>query len=711
MTREICIIAIVFCSTSLLFATRLSADEETQNTSGENSFFEHVIGNKVVQVSMNAAGELTELTNLRSGWNYAGQRRIWRIFYTQNEVSDNEALAVSDPKITADEKSIKLRYDTLKSLQGETLNICVEIQVLLEGESDDVQWVIVVENNQSGITITEVQFPLVGNIQLQPGQSLILSRLGGKRYFNYKALVRSKHSKYRMPDQKGIRYGVMYPGQSATTNCFVFAANDEGLYFGSHDPSFQGTFHSFLLKGEELQAGFVKYPFLNSGEKFTSAEFVLSSYSGTWHVASKKYRNWANSWFIPPEQPDWVKKMTGWQRIILRHQYGELLHPHSTITELAAIGREAGVDSLLIFGWWKAGMDAEYPRYAFDESQGGRELLAEQIKLAREQGTTVQLYFNGRLIDKDSEYYRSGEASKVSIKDLDGNEWNESYHFGGDGTTTWMFGRKTFVVACSTSQSWQKKRLEWVDKALSVGVDAVFFDQMGQFETPCTDIRHGHPVPLTNAAPIQASFIREVRERVRAKNPEAAFGTEVLNDVMTMQCDYIHTLGGMYDSSGFIEWFRYTYPEIIISDRAIYDDTDIERRVNILLSRGLRSDVDIWRCRGTIADTPNYEAYLGKVNKLRKKYSEFLLEGRYCDTEPIQVDNPGVDARAFQSGNLLMVVSTQSEQNSAEAAIQVSGYQFVSKDGLGDYQCEQKGNTLQVTLKKNAVALAIFEKQ
>ena len=37
----------------------------------------------------------------------------------------------------------------------------------------------------------------------------------------------------------------------------------------------------------------------------------------------------------------------------------------------------AGIHSLLLFGWWDAGMDAGYPTYAFDEAQGGRPVLAQ----------------------------------------------------------------------------------------------------------------------------------------------------------------------------------------------------------------------------------------------------------------------------------------------------------------------------------------------
>lgn len=669
------------------------------------------IQNQAVRVAVDAAGNLTQLTNVRTGWNYAGKQSLWRIFYTENDVRDIEALAVAAPRVTVQGSTITVRYEGLQSRAKRPLDIVVEYRACIQPASDDVRWTIAVENRQAGITVTEVQFPLVGDVQLRPGQAFIFSRQGGQRITNPKAMVRGAHTGYMGPDQDGTPWGIMYPGFAAATNCFLFDAKNEGLYFGSHDPSLQSTLHLLRLSGEQLQTGFVKYPFLATGQKYASAEFILSPYSGTWHVASKKYRTWANSWFrVPPQRPEWVRRMTGWQRIILKTQFGEVLHPYNTIAQMATEGRSAGVDSLLLFGWWKGGMDASYPDYAFDERMGGREVLASQIRAAHEQGTRVQLYFNGRLIDKESEYYRSGEGQRTAIKDLRGNEWNESYHFRGKGTTTWQLGRKTFVIACPTSQSWQKRRLEWVDRALSLGVDAVFFDQMGINETPCTDASHGHPVPLTSFAPIQAARLREIREHVRAASPDKAFGTEIITDVVASECDFLHSVGGIYGPTGFTEWFRYTFPEVIFSDREIYDDNDIERRVNILLTHGLCSDVCVWRCQGTIADTPHYREYLGKVNSLRQKYGEFLLQGLYRDTEPFQSTNEQIDARAFQSGNRLMVAMAQSKAAEAKTQLQVPGYRLVKTDGLGDYQTQPQGDGVQVVLKRNAVALAIFEK-
>jgi hypothetical protein len=667
--------------------------------------------NDCVRLALDGQGHLAELVNRHTGWNYAGKRGVWRLFCRQGDQMEMEAVAGNQqPEIVCEASGVTVRYNTLETLRHEPLAISVTFSVRIQPGSDQTQWTVAVENRQSGVIVNEVQFPLVGDCQLQPEQPLIWSRLGGEKIAKPKAVVRSRHSLYRSPDQNGIKMSAIYPGVAAM-NCFAFASEKEGLYFGSHDPDFLDTLHLFRLSGDDLEVGFVKYPFLGTGETFRSATFVVAPYVGDWHVAAKKYRDWSNTWFVPLEQPDWVRKMTGWQRVILKHQYGEVLRPYSAISQITSDGISAGVNSLSLFGWWKGGMDNGNPAYEFDEALGGRDALAAQIKNAQRQGVRVHLYYNGRLIDKESEFYRSGEASRVSMKDWRGNELVDSYLFGGDGTTVSQFGRKTFVVACPGSAEWQKRRFTWIDQALAVGVDAVFFDQLEMPEVPCTDPHHGHPTPWRDGNRVRVEKLKEIRQYIRSRNPQAAFGTEWLCDIFAAQVDYSQNVKGAFNPPGFTEWFRYTFPEIIFTDREAREDDDIERRLNLSLIRGVRSDVEIYRCRGTIADAPRYRQHLGQVNRLRTKYADFFLEGVFRDTEGFQIEGNKVEARAFLSGDRMLVAITQSAQPDTAVKLAVPGYRLVSTDGLGKYRAAPQQQHLDVTLNRHAVVVGVYQKQ
>ena len=84
-------------------------------------------------------------------------RHLGRVFYTEHDVRDIEALAplTGKPRITADASSITVRYEGLESPRGERLDIVVELHARIDAKSDDVRWTITVENHQPGITITE----------------------------------------------------------------------------------------------------------------------------------------------------------------------------------------------------------------------------------------------------------------------------------------------------------------------------------------------------------------------------------------------------------------------------------------------------------------------------------------------------------------------------------------------------------------------------
>jgi len=133
--------------------------------------------------------------------------------------------------------------------------------------------------------------------------------------------------------------------------------------------------------------------------------------------------------------------------------------------------------------------------------------------------------------------------------------------------------------------------------------------------------------------------------------------------------------------------------------------------VNLNLLRGLRSDVELYRCRGTIADAPQYREYLGRANALRCKYGELFLEGTYCDTDYIQKSNAAVDARSFTRGKRLAVILTQSLRPEATTKLQVPGYRYVSGDGLGQYQITPADGILSVKLARHALAVAQYEKK
>ena len=562
---------------------------------------------------------------------------------------------------------------------------------------------------------------------LPEDHKLLLTHTGGQLYDDPKGMIfrHSNASPYKTPAQKFRQMDAKYPMRTVTggtggcmaSNCFAYVGDSEGIYFGSHDTTFQDTGHGLRLYPDaeseftRLESGFYKFPHCFAGETWTCDANVIAPYTGSWHETSKHYRRWADTWWDHRDAPMWVKKMRSWQRIIFRHQYGELLFKYTDLPgRIKDVGESVGADAVFTFGWWETGMDHGNPHYNADPAQGGDAGWKKAIADYKKDGGKVLLYFNGKLIDRESEFYKSGRGKEICYRDNTGAELFEQYRFTGQGTFLADYNARTFVVADTRAPIWRKMLLEWADRAREYGANSVFYDQLGYGERATNwDLSREFPVPNMRVIADKAEVLKMVRDRNVSFDPEFALGTEWLTDVTAQYCDYIHIYQVTAGKYSFIDWFRYTFPEIIISDREIRDDTDIERRVNNTLLKGLRNDIEIYRCRDLIDKTPHYQAYLAQVNAIKGKYEDLLLVGTYRDTEGFTLSNPGIEARAYTNGDGMAVVATRTQEGAAvKGVIEVPGYRVTEASTLGGARVSADGR--EVTLGQYDLAVLVYEK-
>ncbi|MFA6961586.1 MAG: DUF6259 domain-containing protein [Opitutaceae bacterium] len=646
-----------------------------------------------LELVLAADGRLLRLVNLHTGNNCAGGAHLWRTYLQEDAELDIEISPATFPagqlprivRHASDRASINW---PMLWRDGRPAAIEVEIGISLHG--GDVRWSIQLANHQPGVILREVHFPLIGNLQLDHAPALITSQLGGDLIPDLREKLVSKPKLYVTSDHLFSAFTLEYP-HTTHLNAFTFTGGDEGLYFGCHRHPVEPTLHQFRHYPETagsaapgVEAGFVLFPHLAEGEgRWACADYVVSPYCGTWHVAARKYRAWADTWFRKPTPPAWLRRLNGWQRIILQHQYGIRHYRYEDLPEIYRDGARAGINTFLMFGWHRGGMDNNYPDYTTDPRLGTEQDLRRGIETFNRNGGHVILYANGRLIDTTSEYYRT-TGRRISIKDVYGNEVRDAYKFQGAGNFS-LTAARTFVMACPSSPEWFELLCRLADQAIDWRCHSLFLDQMGVAEYPCCDTSHGHPPFWSGTMQQKADILRRLRDYMRTRDPELALGIEWPADITAQHADYVHNAVG---GASFIEWFRYIFPEVIITDRGIRDDTDVEWHVNLSVVKGLRSDVEIYRCRKTIAETPRYEAWLLQVNVLRQKYADLLLEGRYVDTEGFVNSNLAVTARAFlgstAAGNDggLLIVATQRHTDMDTVRFTVPGRELESWDGI-----------------------------
>lgn len=688
--------------------------------------------NSLIEVSLDEKGNLTQLINLKTGHNYASGKAMWRLHYDRKDRKDNEVLAVENtPEIKQLSDKIQLQYKVLKG-KTESLKITVLLTVLLE--ENLVRFVSSIQNNEPHSIVREFQYPLVGNCQLPTGHKLLTTFWGGQVYPDPVKQIKAANASfppYYPPSQHFLQMDQKYP-QGLAANCFAFIGDTEGLYIASHDTTFEDTGHGLRLypskkfEFNQLEAGIYKYPNCLYGQTWTCNANVVSPYSGNWHQTSKLYRTWANTWWKHSEEPMWVKKMKGWQRIIMKHQYGEVLFPYTDLgSRVKTIGEDVGLNTVLVHGWHKGGHDNDYPNYITDPKQGGDAVIKKQIAEFQKNGGAVLWYYSGRLIDKTSDYYKTGAGKKIAIRDNTGSEVNDSYRFRGPGTFTGFYDSRTLTVADFRTTEWRKELRKMADQTIAFGAKSVFYDQMGSGDASNWDLSKEFPIPNLRSIADKSRVMKEMHDYINKKNPEVAIGIELLADITAMQVDYIHSRYGATDvlnadweakgekprTYNFIDWFRFTFPEIILSDRDIRDDTDIKRRVNHTVLKGLRNDVEIYRCRALIDETPHYQEYLKKINQLKDKYEDLLLLGRYTDTEGFVHSNQEIEARRFEYGSKAAIVLTQSHLATASTELIIpQGYAYIESGMVGDNQVRNDNGKLTVTIHKNGLVVVIIKK-
>ena len=684
-----------------------------------------VIENKFLRLEFGNDGTFLSFRNLETGTELIAPHGLWRLVCN---CGDNQEVELSAERATSRiataPRKFKIEYRDPVGSNGEKLD--VKVTILGQIANDDLHMMITVFNGMSKDNIIkECHFPLLSLSEEASQMALHTTECGGTVWpclaaakgslRNHEALYQGKHFQY----ERRIKN---YPGAGAAMNFFELNSGSEGLYFGNHDESFQLTCHMIEEeKPSKLNLGMIKLPFLGAGNQVTYGNFILSAHAGSWHKGADKYRQWAERWFKFHEIPESVRKMQGWQRIIMRSQFGENVYPFDTMEELCEEGLKSGIDTLLMFGWHAGGHDNDYPNYVISPSLGGKEELMKGIEAYHAKGGKVILYSNGQLIDHNSDFYRYGNGKNVSTKDLRGNEHIQTWGFSGCGIGNAVFGGRTFSRACPSSREFFGLLKTFIDLAAEVGADGVFFDQLGAGDQLCCDSGHGHAVPFTTIMESRSAMLAKLRSY--AENKGLSIGIEHLSDVTAQHADYVHTFPGGanpvnpdWESKGEkpivlqdFSLFRYVFPEKILSNREIRDEKDMVRRCNYLLVQNLISDVEVYRCQRSIAEIPAYQTYLGEVNAFREKHADLLRGAKFRSNALYTCSSDDF----YTAGHLapdgtLVIMATLSHLDKSKVSFEVPGYTFESADFLGEGKADKKGG---IELKKNSVALLKFAAQ
>ena len=531
--------------------------------------------------------------------------------------------------------SIRVVYESLLSEWGE--NYDVRFVLDIAAENGLIKFTPTVENNTRGVRINEVQCPMAGFSFLcgpKAEDALYLPTGLGRRVENPWAWMEASTAKYYLHDEKENTFNLPYP--RSTMSWYGIQSGDKFLYLVRPDRDMRYCFLSIRQKihaqPSELTLGFNHFPMARPGEKITLPPSCVGLLDGDWRTAADRYRSYAEKTFYKvPAKADWVKNMTGWQRIMFRTQFGEDLLKPSDLPEVFRIGRRYGLNTIFIFAWWLEGMDRAYPKYE-EPWPGAFKELKENIQKVQEMGGHVILECNCHFLDQNSEFYKAF-GDQVKIIDINGSDVRAQYSYAGRGEFRLVNGKNQFPLICSCTPLWRNQVLSQL-RFMGDELDAqcVFADCYGgcPFQ-PCFNPAHEHG----NRIDEEWAGKRAFWEAAEAYADESGrvLATEVVSEGAACYNQFIHgnvNASFAIKSDEFPQLFRYVYPEVITSNRGVRcSEGQYDRQLKYAMMTGMRMDAEVYVCRATIDKDPAYAECVKFCTDKLVEYGEYFFDGRF----------------------------------------------------------------------------------
>ncbi|GGF61220.1 hypothetical protein GCM10010912_03050 [Paenibacillus albidus] len=564
---------------------------------------------------------------------------FWRIQLDNGEFRDMSVCSSQQSGTVSEiENGLVIQYQQLEAEDGHIYPVRFQVQIVAVGDQLHFSYKVI---NQSEARVNEVKLPFVDlsviGDEERARDVLYRSEGHGHRLVDPWTAIDKAHSEYMFSDNHEIWLDMTYPSFSSMA-WFGVQSGSHFLYVGRHDDCFTSCVLAAGIGPRNSDPRFLlavsQFPLVKAGEEVGSPVSVVAFVPGDWRQGSAIYRQWANGWFSEPQKPAWVQELRGWQRIIMKHQFGKIYFRYDDLPRVYEEGKAVGVEMILLFGWWKGGFDNGYPVYEPDPALGGEEGLKAAIAEVQRRGGRVALYTNGVLIDVKSDYYKE-TGYRICRKNIDDVEYREHYKFSNDGMLLRNFGYKSFVSACQATDEWNEQLIKVGQQKLSYNPDSIFYDQIaGHFPLLCFDASHHHGNRGDNETVWRRHNLKQMRELCEG---DKALGSEFVVDCYAPFLDFHHSCGyaAFKDEDSFPELYRQTFPETIMSNRFIHDErSDFKRQLNFAFVYGYRFDIAIFRSRATVTEVEAYARHIQGLIALRESYAEFFYHGTFSlDTD------------------------------------------------------------------------------
>ena len=632
-------------------------------------------------------------------------------------------------KVRATKTKLEFVTDTLVYSDGLRDDNVAPCKVVLRVElvNDALVFTSEVENGTDAYFI-DFEFPRIGEVKnLGDGiPTLFVPRECGHAIVNPGALVSNSDSR----EQQANTMEFVYPGHIAM-QWLALCGERNCLFIEGNDATFSATAFRVLgrLGGDGAMTLLVdRFASVNPKANVSHSPVKVEFYKGDWRRGAADYAAWLRPYRPQHARPQWVMDMQGYYLVINKQQSGYELWPYKTLPELYRYAQECGCDVLGLFGWFEGGHDNRYPNQEVSRTLGGTASLKKNIREVQKGGGHVTLYFQGHLIDLNSDFYKHDDG-KSTLRTIWGQEYVEFYDKPHQSGFLADFSHKCFALACPSTRKWQDFMLEREDWLASFGADGTLYDQIGGIAPyVCFAQNHHHDgdSPARAMSGGRRKLLDALQTHSKEISPDFCFATEHLTDIYSTYTDFLHgidvcplaqgaeasakehpELGGQYCVP---QIFRSSFPEVKVTIRNPRPYTS-RRYVNFAFTHSLlfeqelryRADVD-----DTLAETFAAEhAYAKTISSFRKKHWDILGYGTYVDDKFATSTNPSLFAVSYENSDRRAVTLWNDSDKPADLSCLhlASGMAlsaFLTPDG-------KSAKRLPARLAPNSVALVLLK--
>ena len=632
-------------------------------------------------------------------------------------------------KVRATRKAVEYTAGQLVYSDGLRDDNIAECKITLRVELKDEELVFTSQvENGTDAYITDFEYPRIGEVKtLGDGvPTLFVPEQSGHAYADPGARVSGSDSR----EQEANTMDFVYPGPIAM-QWLALCGRRNCLFLEGNDATFSACV--FRVRGRQDGAGAMTLVYdrlvsVNPRSTVAHCPVKLKFYEGDWRRGAAEYAAWIRPYRPQHRRPQWVMDMQGYYLVINKQQFGYEMWPYDTLPELFRHARECGCDTLGLFGWYESGHDNRYPDLQVSRTLGGASALKRNIRLVQKAGGHVTLYYQGHLIDPNSDFYQR-DGGRSTLRTVWGQEYVEYYNKSHRSPFLMHFSHKRFALACPASEKWRDLMVSREDWLASFGADGALYDQLGGVRPYiCFGKNHRHDgdSPARAQSGGRRKLLAALQTHAKEISPEFGFATEHITDIYSASADFLHGiqtapspqgiearvrenpgLGGKYIVP---QIFRSCFPEVKITIRNPRPYMS-RRSVNFafvhsfLFEQELRYRADRDDTRGGTHAAEH--AYARSIADFRRKHWDILGRGTYVDTKFATSGEPSLFAVSYETENARAVALWNDSAKPAELSelrfapgVEVAGY--LTADG-------KRRRKLPVRLAADSVALLLLK--